>query len=75
MELQTAQEKVRFVLCQEWDQLVRIENMTQPAHPNQRVEPDLKRITHGMEDGLANFENLVQAMSSSDSLSYRSFFS
>ena len=65
IELQTAQEKVRHVLCNEWDQLVRIES---PAQPD---KTDLKRIVVGLEDGQAVIKNLVQAMHASDTLYYR----
>ena len=66
IELQNSQEKVRHILCSEWDQLVRIENA-----PNDPVDPNLKRVVIGMEDGQGVIKNLIQAMHASDVLAYR----
>ena len=66
IELQNSQEKVRHILCSEWDQLVRIENA-----PNDPVDPNLKRVVIGKEDGQGVIKNLIQAMHASDVLAYR----
>lgn len=66
IELQNSQEKIRHILCNEWDQLVRIENS-----PDQPDDSNLKRIVIGLEDGQAAVKDLILSMHSSDVLAYR----
>lgn len=66
LELQTSQERVRHVLCNEWDQLVRI-------NPDQNSDPanGVRSISIGSTDGKPMLESLVLAMHATDTLSYR----